>query len=237
MSVPWMWETSKASMRFGGLGKIERLAEALQHFARVRFENAKAPLKRVAGVTRHQFQKRALGPGLRGENVDGAPALLREHFLQRFAIVEVHGRVNLARQILLVQIDLLEQRGEELARVEFFQVLPEKLAPVQHAPAAQVKKVDGHHAGLPGGNPGCPPPRRSSPPFSAARAVLPRSESGRDSGPHLRTRASWKRPPCARAGCAPDRFRGLPAAAGRRARPRRSVPAWSGSPRTVPGSA
>ena len=76
--------------------------------------------------------------------MDRPPALFGEHLLQRFAIVEVRGRMNLPWQILLVQIDLLEQRGEELARVEFFQVLPEELAPVQHAAAAQVKKVDGH---------------------------------------------------------------------------------------------
>ena len=106
--------------------------------------NAEAPFERVAGIARHQFRQRPLGPGLRSENVDRPPALLGEHLLQRFAIVEVRGRMNLPRQILLVQIDLLEQRGEEFGRVEFLQVLPEELAPVQHAPAAQVKKIDGH---------------------------------------------------------------------------------------------
>ena len=96
-------------------GKVERFAEAFQHFARVGLQDAEAPLKRVAGVTRHQFRQRALGPGLRSENMDGPPAPLGEHLLQRFAIVEVRGRVNLTRQILLVQIDLLEQGGEEFA--------------------------------------------------------------------------------------------------------------------------
>jgi len=91
------------------VGKVQRFAEALQNFAGVRLEDPEAPLKRVAGVPRYQFQERALASRLRGENVNGPPPTLREQFLQDFAIVEIHGGVNLTRQVLLVQIDLLEQ--------------------------------------------------------------------------------------------------------------------------------
>ena len=45
MSVPWMWEMSKASMRFGGLARSSASREAFQHFAGVRLEDAEAPLK------------------------------------------------------------------------------------------------------------------------------------------------------------------------------------------------
>ena len=65
MSVPWIWETSKASMRFGDLRKLHRLAQAVQCFARDGLKDSKAPLKRVPGVTRYQFLKRPFGPRLR----------------------------------------------------------------------------------------------------------------------------------------------------------------------------
>src|SRR5579863_5510867 len=125
----------------GGLREVERLGQVLDHLAGARLHHAEAPLERVAGVARHQFRHGALGSGLRRQDVQRPAALLRQHLFQHGAIVEVGRHVDLARQIMLVEIELLEQGGKKLTRIEVLEVLPEKLAPVDDAAAAQVEEI------------------------------------------------------------------------------------------------
>ena len=75
-------------------------------------------------------------------------ALLRQQLLQRLAVLEIHRHVNLRRDVLLVQINLLQQRGEELRLVEFLLVFPEEFAPVDNLAVAQVEEVQRHQRRL-----------------------------------------------------------------------------------------
>ena len=51
---------SKASMRFGVLGQVERFGKIVQNLAGVRFHHAKPPFEGVPGISSDQFRQRAL---------------------------------------------------------------------------------------------------------------------------------------------------------------------------------
>ena len=105
----------------------------------------------------------------------------------------------IAGNVLLVQIDLLEQAREELARVEVRLVLPEELAPVDDAPVAQVEQVHGHQRrlGVVGEDVGVV--ARAAAIFccsSSSSTVAIRSRSAAASSKRISLRTP---PPCARA--------------------------------------
>src|SRR5207237_9408453 len=107
-----------------------------------------------------------------------ARQLFREQFFQHLAIFEIHGDVDVARDVGLSDVELLEkgrkefgwiklQRGAllrgtgESARshavcggylvrvgLEFWQLFPEELSPIQHPAAAHVKQIHGEHSVL-----------------------------------------------------------------------------------------
>ena len=54
----------------------------------------------------------------------------REQFLHHFLIFEIDRDVNDAGNILLIQINLQQQRGEELGRIELVLVFPEEIAAI-----------------------------------------------------------------------------------------------------------
>ena len=100
------------------------------------------------GVGPDQVHQRLFLPALRRADLHASAvrraALLAQQLLQRLAVLEIHRHVNLRRDELLVEIELLQQRGEELRLVEFLLVLPEELAPVDDLAVAQVKQVQRH---------------------------------------------------------------------------------------------
>ncbi len=100
------------------------------------------------GVSPHQVHQRLFLPALRRADLDPSAVrratFLGEQLLQRVAVLEIHRHVNLRRYELLVEIELLEQRREELRLVEFLLILPEELAPVDDLAVAQVKQVQRH---------------------------------------------------------------------------------------------
>ncbi len=68
---------------------------------------------------------------------------LAEQLFQLFAILEIHRHVDTAGDVLLVEVDLLEQRREEFVRLEIEQIFPEIFAAIDDAAIAQVKQVGG----------------------------------------------------------------------------------------------
>src|SRR5688572_21760170 len=89
-----------------------------------------------------QRQHRLLLPSLRRVNLDSAATFFREVLLKVFKIFEGGRHVDQAGNVLLIQIDLFEQRLEELCRMEIGLVFPEELPAVNDVPAAQVKQVN-----------------------------------------------------------------------------------------------
>src|SRR5271169_5712417 len=94
-----------------------------------------------------EVNQRALLTTLRNMDLHAPLVPFRENLFQRRTVLEIDGHVNRVRHILLIQIDLLQQRREELARLEsragdgLAQVLPEELAPVHDLAAAHVEEV------------------------------------------------------------------------------------------------
>ena len=113
-----MCEMSKHSMRLRQLRQHESVLQRLLDGFRGRLHHPEALIVSLLGVLPDQIDQRALLSALR--NVDLHPPLLalREQFFQRGAIFEIHRHINRVRHILLVEVDLLQQRGEELARLE-----------------------------------------------------------------------------------------------------------------------
>ena len=82
VSVPWMCEMSKLSMRLGSSGRfsvnLQRFADGLG----CRLQHAEALLEGMLRVVLHQIQKRALAAPLRRENFHLVPrASLAQAFL------------------------------------------------------------------------------------------------------------------------------------------------------------
>ena len=96
----------------------------------------------------HQVEQRFLLPALRRADFDALAALFAEQFFQHFAVFEIHRHVNLGRNVLLIQINLLQQGGEELGLIELRLVFPEELAPVDNLSVAQVEQVERHQRRL-----------------------------------------------------------------------------------------
>ena len=105
------------------------------------------------GVVASEVKQGALLAAQRHENVDSRGSgtlgcdLVGEHVFQRLAILELHGKINVARNVGLADIQLLEQGREKIAGVESDiictegQLLPEEFAAVEDVAAAHVKQV------------------------------------------------------------------------------------------------
>ena len=93
----------------GRLGQVERLGQALDHLARVRFEDAESPLEGVTGVAGHELEQGAPSSTLRRQDLDLPAPLFGQEFFQDCAVLKVHRGVNLVGQILLIEVDLLQE--------------------------------------------------------------------------------------------------------------------------------
>ena len=71
-----------------------------------------------------------------------------------FTILEIDRNVNCSRHILLIEIELIQQRRVKFADIEvavefkLSKVFPEELSAVEHSAAAHVEQVHGQAAGL-----------------------------------------------------------------------------------------
>src|SRR5664280_125277 len=136
------------------LGQLRQHERVLQGFLdrfRRRLHDAEALIIRLLGILAHQVDQRALVAALRYVNLYPPLLAFREHFLQRDAIFEVHRNIYRVRHILLVQVDLLQQRRKEFSRLEArsaghtAEVFPEELALVHDLAATHVEEIHRQH--------------------------------------------------------------------------------------------
>src|SRR6266571_706467 len=105
----------------------------------------------LLGVVADQINERALFTTLGNQDLDAALALFREQLFQHDAVFEIYGHVDVARHILLINVELLKQRGKKFAGMKFAaglklrNLFPEEFTAVKHATRAQVEEVDGEH--------------------------------------------------------------------------------------------
>ena len=80
-------------------------------------------------------------------NLHLVAALFAQQLFQHLAIFEVHRHMDAAGDVLLVEINLLQQRREEFVRLEIEQILPEVFAAIDNAAVAQVEQIGGTSGG------------------------------------------------------------------------------------------
>ena len=228
---------SKHSMRRGALGQAQRVLQRLLMACEDGFSTRKRCVEAVLGVGLHQVQQRLLLAALRRVDLHLAAALLREQLFERLAVLEIHRHVDRGGDVLLVEVELLEQRGEELRLVELRLVFPEELAAVHDLAVAQVEQVDRHQRrlGVDSRRCRCRRPRRR--PSSAAPRSPRRWRSGRAapaaSSKRISSAACSMRAAQFARQVAVPAFQEQPHVAHRaRRRPR----PWSAPRRTAPGS-
>jgi hypothetical protein len=135
-------------MRLGGSGKSQRVLQRFLHGFRRRVHDAETLLECVFRVGFHQIEQRLLLPALRRQDLHFVAALFAEQLLQRFAILEIHRHVDAVGDVLLVEINLLEQRGEKFVGLKIEQIFPEVFAAIHDAAIAQVEQIGRHQRRL-----------------------------------------------------------------------------------------
>ena len=113
VSAPWMWEMSKHSMRRGQLGEHQRLGQRLLNRLARGLEHAEALHVGLLGVLAGQIDQRALFAALRNGDLDAMAGALGEQCGECFAVVEVGGDEDGARNVVLVDVELLEEGGKD----------------------------------------------------------------------------------------------------------------------------
>ncbi len=97
----------------GKLGKHERVGERLLNGLARGLEHAEALCVGLLGVLAGEIDEGFLFAALRHGNFDAVAGAFGEECGEGFAIVEVDGDEDGARDILLVNVKLLEKRGED----------------------------------------------------------------------------------------------------------------------------
>jgi hypothetical protein len=174
------------------------------------FSTRKRASKLCLALVCHQVHQRFLLPALRGADFHLAAALFRQQFLHHLAVFEFHRHVNLAGNVLLIHVNLQQQRREELRLVE-------------RPPGLPRRTRGGRQSARGAGGTDSAPPwaarrrrrrcrcRRPWRRPSSAAARSPRRWSADRAGRRLPRSACRRTPlPCARADRAPGRSGGLP---------------------------
>ena len=102
----------------GQLGEHEDVGERLLNGLARGLEDAEALDVRLLGVLAGQIDEGALFAALRDGDLDAMAGALGEQRGQGFAVVEVDGDEDRARDVVLVDVELLEEGGEDAAGVE-----------------------------------------------------------------------------------------------------------------------
>ncbi len=108
----------KALNALGDVRQAERVLQRLLHGLGLRLHHAEALNKRLLGVLRGQVDERAFFSALRDKYLDAAAALFRKQLFELGAVFKVDRREDVSRNVLLVDIDLLHQGGEEFSGME-----------------------------------------------------------------------------------------------------------------------
>src|SRR5579883_778714 len=139
----------KALDAFRRGGKIQRGFERIGNGFRIGLEHTESLFERVTRILFHQIEKGMFGAALRhgdfhatvGQVESGGA--LGEDFLEELAVFEIAHDVNGARQVSGIEIELLQDRGEEFTGIEFVEIFPIKIAAIDDPAGADVKHVDG----------------------------------------------------------------------------------------------
>jgi hypothetical protein len=102
----------------GQLGEHERVGQRLLNGLARGLQHAEALNVRLLGVLAGQIDERAFFSALRDGDLDAMAGALGEQGGQGFAVVEVRRDEDGARDVALVDVELLEQGGEDRTGVE-----------------------------------------------------------------------------------------------------------------------
>ena len=102
----------------GQLGQHERVGEGFLNGLARGLEHAEALRVGLLGVLAGEIDEGALFAALRDGDFDAVAGALGEQRGEGFAVVEVDGDEDGARDVVLVDVELLEEGGEDCAGVE-----------------------------------------------------------------------------------------------------------------------
>jgi hypothetical protein len=108
----------KALDAAGKLREHERVGEGFLNGLARRFKHAETLSVRLLGILAGQVDEGTLFSALRDGDFDAMASALGEEGGQGFSIVEVDGDENRTRDVVLVDVELLEQGGEDTSGVE-----------------------------------------------------------------------------------------------------------------------
>src|SRR5260370_40219993 len=92
-------------------------------------------------IALHEIEKSPLRPALRRKDFHFVSRAFRQRRLQQIAILEIRRNVNRFRQILRLQVKLLQKRRHKLLRIKLLEFFPIEFPAIHYTPAAQVEKV------------------------------------------------------------------------------------------------
>ena len=119
-----MWRNVEALDALRELGQGERVLQGFLNGACVWLQDSETLVVGLLGIGAGEIDELALVSALRDGDVDScgssafARELLAEGFFKFFAVFEVDGDVDVARDVGLGQIELLDQGGEEFVGME-----------------------------------------------------------------------------------------------------------------------
>ena len=109
LSVPWMCEMSKHSMRRGASGRFRASCSASLIASDDGFITRNRWSKLFLAFASTSSIMAFFSPRCGRMNVHPAAAFLREQFFQQFAVFEIRRDVDRSGNVLLLQINLLQQ--------------------------------------------------------------------------------------------------------------------------------
>ena len=139
-------------MRFGGAGKVSADSSASAMAFELGFSTRNRCTKECCAFFSTSSRNACFCPRCGFRISTRCPAFSVRRLFEQFAILEIQGHVDVARQIGGVEIELLQQRRQKFRRIEILQIFPIEIAAVDHAAAAQVKQIHGNlrRLGVPG---------------------------------------------------------------------------------------
>ena len=106
----------------GQVGQAEGVLQLFLNGFGVGFEHAKTLIVGLFGVGAGEIEESALVAALRDENMNAGGAgafardLLGEQIFESFAVLEIYGNVEIARDVGLADVELLEQERRRIRR-------------------------------------------------------------------------------------------------------------------------
>ena len=102
----------------GELGELEGVLQYGLHHVGLGTHDAKTLVIGLLGILSDEVDQRTLVAANGDVDLDAAVHLFAEDFAEGFSVFELHGHKDIPRDVLVIEIDLLQQGAEKFARLQ-----------------------------------------------------------------------------------------------------------------------